>query len=219
MILSDLVKRVRNGEHEQRSENVVPETVVEGEEKKREEGEEQTEETEDETAKTALKSMKTEIMDLKGWENADSSVCELVIGSNCCNEVEVKIFDLGKFTNLKSIKIGDECFKNVKVVKVIGLSQLEIIEIGKDCFRRNEDEDKSGHFSLENCERLRELRIGPFAFKDYSVCIIENVPSLEVIEMGDMDHWSGIMGGLDKGSGSFFYSSLELKSEDDRLRS
>ena len=33
---------------------------------------------------------------------------------------------------------------------------------------------------------LRELRVGRYSFSDYSVCEIESVNRLEVIEMGDL---------------------------------
>ena len=59
------------------------------------------------------------------------------------------------------------------------------------------------HFYLKNCERLRELKIGCKSFMDYSVCEIENVNRLEVIEIGEMN----------EGSGNFLFASLELKSD------
>ena len=39
---------------------------------------------------------------------------------------------------------------------------------------------------MKNCERLRELKMGRYSFSDNDVCEIENVPSLEVIEMGEL---------------------------------
>ena len=50
---------------------------------------------------------------------------------------------------------------------------------------------------------MRELRIGCCSFSDYSSCEIENVDSLEVIEMGEMYEESG----------NFRFASLELKSK------
>ena len=50
--------------------------------------------------------------------------------------------------------------------------------------------------------------MGRYSFSDYSVCEIENVPSLEVIEMGDVN----------KESGNFYYASLELKSDCERMK-
>ena len=56
---------------------------------------------------------------------------------------------------------------------------------------------------VKNCDALKELKIGRYSFSDYSVIEIENVNSLELIEIGDMNNWSY----------NFAYASLELKSE------
>ena len=49
--------------------------------------------------------------------------------------------------------------------------------------------------------KVRELKIDRFSFSDYSVCVIESTPSLQVIEMG----------GLNEDSCNFYSASLELK--------
>ena len=56
---------------------------------------------------------------------------------------------------------------------------------------------------MKNCDALKELKIGRFSFSDYSVIEIENVNSLELIEMGEVNNRSF----------SFLFASLELKSE------
>ncbi|KAM7454400.1 hypothetical protein BLSTO_04843 [Blastocystis sp. subtype 1] len=132
---------------------------------------------------------------------------ELVVPSNGCNSKKMKMLDLRAFPQLKSIEIGDDCFMYVNKVKLIGLDQLESVVIGMNCFtkKKNRDwpENNPNHrFYLKNCERIRELKIGRYTFSDYSVCEIENVPSLEVIEMGE----------LNEKSGNFSRSSLELKN-------
>ena len=48
-----------------------------------------------------------------------------------------------------------------------------------------------------------------FTFSDYTVCEIENVPSLEVIEMGDLNEVYGYF---------FYYASLELKSDGNGMK-
>ena len=116
--------------------------------------------------------------------------------------------------SLKSIQMGDCCFKETEELRLIGLKELERVVIGKDCFAKypydpNKDGiDPNRHFYLKNCERLRELKIGCQSFMDYSVCEIENVPSLEVIEMGELNEWSY----------NFYYASLELKSDSQRMK-
>ena len=137
-------------------------------------------------------------------------VTELVIPSNCCNEAEWSVFDMSELKRLKSIEIGDECFENVNEVKLMGMKRLESVVIGKNSFTQCKNDwsnDPNRHFYLKNCEKVRELKIGRYSFSDYSVCEIENVPSLEVIEMGELDEQSSI----------FFYASLELKSDSEGI--
>ena len=146
------------------------------------------------------------------WENLSKRVTELAIPSNCCNEVECSVFDVSELKWLKSIVIGDDCFENVNEVKLLGLEKLESVVIGKRCFTKYKnvwpEYNFDRHFYLKNCERLRELKIGRWSFSDYTVCEIENVPSLEVIEMGEMD----------KCSEHFFGASLELKSDSQGMK-
>ena len=125
----------------------------------------------------------------------------------CCNEEDLKKVDLGRFVSLKELKVGNGCFKNVEEVKLIGLSELGEVVIGELCFKQGLYSNPNCHFYLKNCERLKTLRIGRFSFSDYSVCEIENVPSLEVIEMGDVNEYSF----------NFCYASLELKSDSERM--
>ena len=85
---------------------------------------------------------------------------------------------------------------------MVGLNKLLSVTIGWKCFRQIEGGSPNGRFYLKNCERLRELKIDCGSFEHYSVCEIESVPSLEVLEIGIMEKWSA----------NFFYASLELKS-------
>ena len=80
--------------------------------------------------------------------------------------------------------------------------------IGKRCFSKKKEKNPDRHFYLKNCERVRELKMGCGSFSDYSVCEIENVPSLEVIEMGE----------LNEESLNFNWASLELKSDSERMK-
>ena len=136
---------------------------------------------------------------------------ELIVCDNSCNGREWTDFDFSVLTKLRRLRVGNRCFENVKDVKLIGLSKLERVEIGKQCFITYDncyDNSMNGHFYLKNCEKVRELKIGCYSFSDYSVCEIENVPSLEVIEMGD----------LNEETWNFRYASLELKSDSERMK-
>ena len=135
----------------------------------------------------------------------------MIVDHNACNEECFTTLDLSFFFNLKVFEVGDDCFAFVEEVKLIELKHLERVMIGKNCFRKNEfrdGPDPNRHFYVKNCEKLRELKIDGFSFDDYFVCEIENVPSLEVIEMGE----------LNEVSGNFCYASLELKSDSERMK-
>ena len=188
--------------------------VMEAERKKREEEERKKREE-----MMALAKSTVNVKCVEDLKNANCYIGVIVIASNCCNDTELNVLDLSRFVNLSELRVGDDCFENVNDVKLIGLGQLERVIIGGLCFTNNDDDDSNDsdanddedphrHFCLKDCERLRELTIGCDSFNDYSVCEIENVPSLEVIEMGE----------LNEESGNFFHASLELKSEIDEMK-
>ena len=135
------------------------------------------------------------------------SVEVLIVDSNACNDMCFTAVDLSSFPNLKVFEVGDYSCVYVNEVKLIGLNGLERVVIGKRCFRKKKEKNPDRHFYLKNCERVRELKIGRFSFSDYSVCEIENLPSLKVIEMG----------GLNEASRNFRCASLELKSDSQRM--
>ena len=140
----------------------------------------------------------------------DSSVETIIVDNNGCNDRSFTVLNLTRFVNLKVFEVGDYSFSYVNEVHMIGLPELERVMIGENCFTKEKyryineygfDEDLHRHFYLKDCDKLRELSIDSQSFMDYSVCEIENVDSLEVIEMGRLNEMS-----------SFFHASLELKS-------
>ena len=132
----------------------------------------------------------------------------LIVDSNTGNDKSLTVLDLSSFTNLRVFEVDDYSFCSVNEVELIGLNRMERVVIGKHCFRGSSATMDDNHFYLKNCERLRELRIGCYSFSEYSVCEIENVPSLEVIKMGE----------LNEDSSNFRNASLELKSDSERMK-
>ena len=132
-----------------------------------------------------------------------STVTEIIVNTGVSN-VKLTVLDLSRFSQLKVLEIGDHCFCYVKEVKLIGMSKLESVEIGKNSFTMKGRCCRilDYGFHLRDCPKLKELRIGRSSFPEYSVCEIENVDALEVIEIGD----------LNERSCNFYYGLLELKS-------
>ena len=179
--------------------------------KRRREVEEEKRREEEEKRKEELQIAKNVLTVTNKGEFSNANcyrVGVMVVSDNCCNERGFIELDFAEFVNLRELNVGDECFENVNEVKLIGLSRLERVMIGKNSFTKDYyGNDPNRHFYLKNCERLRELKIGCGSFFNYSVCEIENVPSLEVIEMGE----------LNEKSWNFDYASLELKSDCERM--
>ena len=161
--------------------------------KEREEAERRRKEAEEAARRKAVISCK------RDWDCVDKRVGVIEVSDRCCNEEGLTELDLRGFVNLRELKVGNECFENVNEVKVIGLSELESVVIGESSFtKKNSDgDDPNRHFYLKSCPKLKSFQMGRYSFSDYSVCEIENVDALEVIEMGDR---------------VFVYASLELKS-------
>ena len=139
--------------------------------------------------------------------NCSGTVDSIIVDNNACNDTDFVLLDLTRFASLRVFEVGCYSCSDVKEVKLIGLNQLERVVIGENSFTKHKNccfgNASNRHFYLKNCERLRELKMGCYSFADYSVCEIENVPSLEVIEMGE----------LNEDSSNFYHASLELKSD------
>ena len=208
-------ERKRKEEEERKKREAAERKKKEEKERKRREEEERKRREEERKKREemiALAKATVNVRNVEDLKNASISILVIVIASNCCNERELSVLDLSQFMNLRELKVGDECFENVNEVKLIGLSKLERVVIGEKSFTKHKNPyfgyDPSRHFYLKDCERLKELKIGYYSFCDYTVCEIENVPSLEVIEMGE----------LNEESYNFSYASLELKSDSERMK-
>ena len=129
----------------------------------------------------------------------------ITVGDGMCNKENERI-DLSKYFNLKNVSIGNECFENQDVLNLTGLHSLERVMIGENSFTKKKNDygnNANRKLYVKNCDALKELKIGRYSFSDYSLIEIENVNSLELIEIGEVNNWSF----------NFYSASLELKSE------
>ena len=98
--------------------------------------------------------------------------------------------------SLKRIVIGDECFGKVRVFELNGLGELESVVIGKRCFSMNSKEPwnserNDGVCSIMNCLKLEFIHIGDYSLGDYHSFELNNLPSLQSIDIGEYCfYWS-----------------------------
>ena len=128
---------------------------------------------------------------------------ELIVPSHSCNEKEWKCVDFSLVSALRVLEVGDDCFKNVMELKLIGMKALERVVIGASSFMGHK-----GSFCLKKCPLIRELKIGHNSFWSYDLCEIEENDRLEVIEMGRVND----------GSGSFYLASLIIRGGSQRVK-
>ena len=139
------------------------------------------------------------------WDRMDKTIEVMNVSDNSYNEEKLTELDLSGFVNLRELKVGNECFMYVNEVKLIGTSKLESVEIGMNSFTQHKNDvenDPNRHFYLKNCPKLKSLKMGRYSFSDYTVCQIEDVDALEVIEMGE----------LNEESNNFYSATLQLSS-------
>ena len=136
------------------------------------------------------------------WGTVPLNVEVITIGNNQCYKANERI-DLSKYFNLKNVSIGNRCFENQDVLNLTGLHSLERVMIGENSFTKSSGNNANRKLYVKNCDALKELKIGRYSFSDYSLIEIENVNSLELIEVG----------GVIEDSFNFYSASLELKSE------
>ena len=93
---------------------------------------------------------------------------------------------------LKRITIGDKCYQYVQSFVIDGLNSLESIEISYDSFVRWDPQDdyKGSHQNnsfcrIVNCRNLKTICFKGFAFHYCSEFVVDNLPSLQSIQMGE----------------------------------
>ena len=101
---------------------------------------------------------------------------ELVVPNNRCNDVVT--LNMGAFTKLRVLSIGNDCFGRVSSVKLSGLSALERVVIGEKSFANS-----TGGLQVNGCEALRELSVGKDSFVKFSVFGVSGVPLLESLRV------------------------------------
>ena len=86
---------------------------------------------------------------------------------------------------LKSIVIRDNCFGKVRVFELDGLGELESVVIGWWSFRISDNERSDGSCRIVNCPKLKSIQIDNHSFEDYRSFELNNLPSLQFIDIGD----------------------------------
>ena len=125
---------------------------------------------------------------------------ELTLLRGC--EIYSNTLQFSLLPRLRVLQVSEMSIDSVDRIELIGMHALERAAFAcKYPFHHEHGQS----FQVKNCERLKELVVEGGAFRDFCECVIENVPSLEVLNIGVSDSDSEI--------GCFHESSLELRSD------
>ena len=104
---------------------------------------------------------------------------------------DITSFSITNNTVLKRIAIGDWCFGKVRVFELDGLGELERVVIGQQSFRFGYNERSDGSYRIVNCPKLKSIQIGYYSFRDYHSFELNNLPSLQSIDIvPECFHWT-----------------------------
>ena len=108
-------------------------------------------------------------------------------------------WDVSWFLNLESIEIGNHCFRSVKTFQIDGLNRLKSLKIGDCSFTQVKEaiweddwnvanknvNNQSKSFHILNCESLESIDIGDNSFSDFGGGFeLKNLPQLQSIHIG-----------------------------------
>ena len=118
----------------------------------------------------------------RDWDCIDEHVNTIIVNDGCCNEEDLKVLDLSRFTELEELTIGDGCFNYVSKVSVVGLKKLKYVVIGEKSFQ---NESNDSELIVSDCPELTSLSIGNESFKGFKEMKLSEVKALKTITIGD----------------------------------
>ena len=88
----------------------------------------------------------------------------------------MKTFQIDGLNRLKTIKIGNNSFTQMKNTNIVGDEWDDFAELANN---------PSKSFHILNCESLKSIQIGEFSFSDFAGDFeLKNLPQLQSIQIG-----------------------------------
>ena len=111
-------------------------------------------------------------------------VTALTVNGGSCNEDNIAVVDLSSFKFLRSVVMGSNCFRYVKIFSIVGLNWLESVSIGAYSFGYFGDMWVGSQFKIVNCPQLKWLSIkGGYSFDRYDEFELSQLPQLKTVEI------------------------------------
>ena len=108
-------------------------------------------------------------------------VTALTVTDSSCNDNTITVVDLSSFKFLRSVVIGNSCFRYVLAFSIVGLNWLESVSIGSSSFTNYDGSLKSSELKIVNCPQLKRLYIGASSFVRYNGFELSQLPQLKSV--------------------------------------
>ena len=108
-------------------------------------------------------------------------VTALTVTANSCNDNTIIVVDLSSFKFLRSVVIGNSCFKYVRIFSIVGLNWLESVSIGTYSFGSDGSLWEGSELKIVNCPQLKSLRINSGSFGRYNGFELSQLPQLKSV--------------------------------------
>ena len=95
-------------------------------------------------------------------------ITELKIGNNCFNQL--RKLEIYYFVNLKRLEIGKESFQGVRSFEISDCNELEELVIGDFSFCKDQTKGNDGRLIIHYCSKLKTIDIHMGCFGDYREC-------------------------------------------------
>ena len=116
---------------------------------------------------------------------------ELTIPDGYFNGKSIITFNISNNGDLKRIEIGNDSYGDVREFDLEGLSELESVVIGQRSITYAKEDSAvrnsrrtDGDYRIVNCPKLKYLQIDDWSFSDYHSFELNNLPSLQSIDVG-----------------------------------
>ena len=100
-----------------------------------------------------------------------TSIRELIIPNNTCNEQSFIELDVSSMSVLERISIGENSLQSVSTVRAYDIPSLKSIYVGSNSFssssRRLIDESEENQFYVKNCTNLNDIVVNDYSFSNY----------------------------------------------------
>ena len=111
----------------------------------------------------------------------DGSTESVQVKSGACNDPSIVKWNLGVYSGLKELVVGDDCLQHVKELVLSGFARLESVEIGMRCFSSSFD----GEMEVMDCGALRHVVMGDGCCERWSSFVVKNCDSIQEVSIGD----------------------------------